>query len=58
MKCFAGRDKDRGHARALLREKPDLPIVEGRLSALAEKGVKGAQGALDFFDDLLEEGMA
>ncbi len=57
MKCFAGRDKDRGHARALLREKPDLAIVEGRLNALAEKGVKGAQSALDFFDDLLEETM-
>jgi predicted nucleotidyltransferase len=55
MKCFAGRDKDRSHARALLREKPDLAIVEGRLSALAEKGLKGAQNALDFFDDLLEE---
>jgi predicted nucleotidyltransferase len=55
MKCHAGRDKDRGHARTLLREKPDLSIVEGRLSELAERGVKGAQDALDFFDDLLEE---
>jgi len=57
MKCFAGRDKDRSHARALLRRKPDLSIVEGQLSALSEKGIKGAQNALDFFDDLLEEAM-
>ncbi len=58
MKCFAGREKDVGHARALLRRNPDLAIVERRLQALAEKRVKGAQEALDFFDDLVEEGGA
>lgn len=52
MKCFAGREKDVGHARALLRRGPDLGIVERRLQELAEKRVKGAQDALDFFDDL------
>jgi uncharacterized nucleotidyltransferase DUF6036 len=52
MKCFAGREKDVGHARALLRRKPDLTIVERRLQELAERRVKGAQEALDFFDDL------
>jgi predicted nucleotidyltransferase len=52
MKCFAGRDKDVGHARALLKRHPDLGVVEGRIQALAEKGVSGAQDALDFFDDL------
>jgi hypothetical protein len=52
MKCFAGREKDVGHARALLRRAPDLGVVERRLQELAERGVKGAQEALDFFDDL------
>ena len=55
MKCFAGREKDVGHARALLRRKPDLRIVERRLQELAERRVKGAQDALDFFDDVQEE---
>jgi len=57
MKCFAGREKDVAHARALLRRKPgpDLGIVERRLQELADRRVKGAQDALDFFDDLVEE---
>ena len=54
MKCFAGREKDIGHARALLRRRPDLGIVEQRIQELAERGVKGSQDALDFFDDLQE----
>ena len=52
MKCFAGREKDIGHARALLRRRPDLGIVERRLQELSERRVKGAAEALDFFDDL------
>jgi hypothetical protein len=55
MKCFAGRSKDRSHARALLRRSPDLRIVSDRLDQLAEKGVPGAPEALDFFDDLSAE---
>ena len=54
MKCFAGREKDVGHARALLRRNPDLGIVERRLQELVEKRVKGAPEALDFFDDIVE----
>ncbi len=54
MKCFAGREKDVSHARALLKQKPDLGIVERRLQELADRGVSGAQDALDFFDDLTE----
>ena len=56
MKCFAGREKDVGHARALLRKRPDLRIVEARLQELAERRLKGAQDALDFFDDLAQGG--
>jgi len=55
MKCFAGREKDVGHARALLRRVKDLGVVEGRLSTLLERGVAGAGDAADFLDDL-EEG--
>jgi hypothetical protein len=54
MKCFAGREKDVSHARALLRRRPELAVVERRLQELADKGVKGAQDALDFYDDLTE----
>jgi len=52
MKCFAGREKDVSHARALLKRKPDLGIVERRLQELADRGVVGSQDALDFYDDL------
>lgn len=55
MKCFAGREKDVGHARALLRRKPDLSIVERRIEELAEKGVPGALDAADFLDDIRRE---
>lgn len=54
MKCFAGREKDIGHARALLKRDPDLGLVEGRIQELADRGVAGAQDALDFLDDLTE----
>src|SRR6266568_3074460 len=56
MKCFAGREKDVGHARALLRRKPDLGIVERRIEALVARGVHGAADAADFLDDLVESG--
>jgi hypothetical protein len=52
MKCFAGREKDVGHARALVRRRPDLGLVEARLQALADRGVVGADAALDFFDEV------
>jgi predicted nucleotidyltransferase len=52
MKCFAGREKDIGHARALLKKGPDLALVDGRIHQLIEKGIQGAREAGDFFDDL------
>ncbi len=54
MKCFAGREKDIELARALLKRKPDLGLVERQIQALADRRVPGAQDALDFLDDLLE----
>jgi hypothetical protein len=56
MKCFAGREKDVGHARALLRRKPDLGIVERRIEELLARGVQGSADAADFLDDVLEGG--
>ena len=52
MKCFAGREKDVGHARALLKRGPDLAIVERRIDELLTKGVRGAADAADFLDEV------
>jgi hypothetical protein len=54
MKCFAGREKDVGHARALLSRVRDLGLVERRLEELMDRGVAGALDAADFLDDLRE----
>jgi hypothetical protein len=55
MKCFAGRDKDRPHARALMKVAGDLSIVDRQLELLASKRYPGAQKAADYFDDLRDE---
>jgi hypothetical protein len=55
MKCFAGRDKDRPHARKLLKLAADLAIVDRQLELLADKRYPGAQKAADYFDDLRDE---
>ncbi len=55
MKCFAGREKDVGHALALLRKKPDLGVVETRLEELLAKRTPGAEKAADFLDDLKDQ---
>lgn len=52
MKCFAGREKDIGHVRELIRKGADLGIVESHMEALLEKGLPGAGKALEFFGDL------
>ena len=55
MKCFAGRDKDRPHARKLLRLAKDLSIVDKQLEYLVERRHPGAERAADYFDDLRDE---
>mgnify|MGYP003564856261 CR=1 FL=1 len=55
MKCFAGRDKDRGHARKLLRLAGDLDLVDRHLAHLIERRYPGAEKAADYFDDLRDE---
>jgi predicted nucleotidyltransferase len=55
MKCFAGRDKDRPHARKLIKLAGNLDIVDRQLAELAFKRYPGAQKAADYFDDLRDE---
>ncbi len=56
MKCFAGREKDIGHARALLRKLRDPGVVDRRIEELMDRGVAGALDAADFLDDLRAAG--
>lgn len=55
MKCFAGRDKDRPHARKLIRLATDLGIVDRQFVELVSRRYPGAQKAADYFDDLRDE---
>lgn len=54
MKCFAHRQKDIGHGRALIKGGADVEWVESYLAELLDQGVRGADDALEFLDDLLE----
>jgi hypothetical protein len=55
MKCFAHRQKDVGHAKALLKAGVDLDRVEARIEALAAKKIPQSQAALDFLQDVREQ---
>lgn len=55
MKSMAGRDKDRPHARLLMRRAKDLDLVDRQLSELARAGIPKAEMAGDFFDALRDE---
>jgi enoyl-CoA hydratase/carnithine racemase len=55
MKCFAGRDKDRSHARKLIRLVADFDVIDAHLARLVERGYPGAQKAVDYLDDLRDE---
>lgn len=52
MKCFAGRGKDVGHARYLLKKCKHIDFVEKHLEHLLEEGFPKAQETLDFFDEI------
>lgn len=54
MKCFAHRQKDVGHARALLKKGADREFVADHIEKLREKGIPQADAALDFLDELEE----
>lgn len=54
MKCFAHRQKDVGHARALIKKGADIGFVESHIEKLKQKGIPGCEAALDFLDELIE----
>lgn len=55
MKCFAGREKDIGHARALIRRGANTAFVEKHLEGLAGREIPGTKEALEFLEDILME---
>lgn len=55
MKCFSGREKDVGHAKALIRNGADISVAEGHIQKLFEKKVPRADSALDFLDELKDQ---
>lgn len=52
MKCFAGRMKDRPHAKALLQGGADTKFVEKHIEYLMKRNIPGASQALDFLDEV------
>lgn len=54
MKCFAGRLKDRQHAKALLERGARVRFVEAHLESLKHRRIPGAEKALDFLDEVLD----
>lgn len=53
MKCFAGRQKDVSHIKALIKIGAKIEPVEAQLEVLKKKNIPGATNALDFLDDIL-----
>lgn len=54
MKCFSGREKDIGHARALVKKGTDTKIVKAHIEQLGKKGLPRAKEALKFLEDVCE----
>jgi hypothetical protein len=52
MKCFAHRQKDVGHAKALIKRGADIAFVEKRIEELDGKRIPGCKEALDFLDEV------
>lgn len=55
MKSFSGREKDIGHARALIQKGANLNFVDDYIQNLKDKGVPGAGEALDFLDEIRDQ---
>lgn len=55
MKCFAHRQKDVAHAKALIRGGANTALVEKHIEFLSSKRIPGSREALDFLDDILEQ---
>jgi hypothetical protein len=52
LKCFAGRQKDIGHARMLIKKGADVEFVQEHLEEMVERKVPRAESAIDFLDEL------
>ncbi|OFZ81473.1 MAG: hypothetical protein A2583_08150 [Bdellovibrionales bacterium RIFOXYD1_FULL_53_11] len=55
MKCFAHRQKDVNHAKALIKKGASIKNVEARIEQLRDKNIPLAAKALDFLDDVMEQ---
>ncbi len=55
MKCFAGRDKDLPHAKALLKKGVRAALVKEHLHHCLKENLPNAQRALDLFYELCEQ---
>ena len=55
LKCFAGREKDIPHARAIIKKGADPDFVRRHIIELQALSVPRAREATDFLDDLLYE---
>ncbi len=55
MKCFAHRQKDVTHAKALIKGGANIAQVETHLEHLRKKRIPGAENALDFLDDIRDQ---
>lgn len=55
LKCFSGREKDIGHARALIKKGADINFVQKHVRKLIDARIPKGQDAADFLDDLLDE---
>ena len=55
MKCFAHRQKDVGHAKALIKGGCNQDLVFEQLETLQKKGIPGSKAALDFLEDIIDQ---
>ena len=55
LKCFANREKDIGHARALIKKGANIDLIERHINDMLDKGMPKSMEAKDFLDDLLDE---
>jgi hypothetical protein len=54
MKCFAHRQKDITHARALVKGGANVDVVYERIEELLKKKIPSAQAAREFLDEILD----
>lgn len=55
MKCFAHRQKDIGHAKALIKKGANVEYVRNHIESLGEQGIVGADHAIDFLEDIEDQ---